>query len=105
MVVDVAGIGRIPCAEGISVLRAMAAAGRSLLPVGCRSGGCGVCRVRVACGRYRTGLMSRAEVSAEDVEAGIVLACQLYPLTDLELVPLGRRPRPDACPSPSPAKA
>jgi len=55
------------------------------LPVGCRRGGCGVCRVRVTGGDYRADLMSRAHVSAEDEAAGIVLACCIYPQSELYL--------------------
>ena len=55
------------------------------LPVGCRRGGCGICRVRVLDGQYRSDPMSRAHVSAEDEAAGIVLACCIYPLSDLSL--------------------
>ena len=55
------------------------------LPVGCRRGGCGVCRVRVLAGEYRSDLMSRSHVSAEDEAAGVVLACCIYPLSDLSL--------------------
>jgi len=57
------------------------------LPVGCRRGGCGVCRVRVTVGSYRSDAMSRAHVSAEDEAAGLVLACCIYPLSDLSLRP------------------
>lgn len=55
------------------------------LPVGCRRGGCGVCRVRVTDGDFRTTPMSRAHVSAEEEAEGIVLACAIYPLGDLTL--------------------
>lgn len=55
------------------------------LPVGCRRGGCGVCRVRVTDGDFRTTPMSRAHVSAEEEAEGIVLACAIYPLGDLRL--------------------
>jgi ferredoxin len=55
------------------------------LPVGCRRGGCGICRVRVLSGEYRSDLMSRSHVSAEDEAAGVVLACCIYPLSDLSL--------------------
>jgi ferredoxin len=57
------------------------------LPVGCRRGGCGICRVRVLVGEYRSDLMSRSHVSAEDEAAGRVLACCIYPLSDLSLRP------------------
>jgi ferredoxin len=55
------------------------------LPVGCRRGGCGICRVRVLAGQYRSDAMSRSHVSAEDEAAGVVLACCIYPLSDLSL--------------------
>lgn len=55
------------------------------LPVGCRRGGCGICRVRVLEGDYRVTPMSREHVSAEDQAEGVVLACAIYALTDLTL--------------------
>lgn len=55
------------------------------LPVGCRRGGCGICRVRVLSGEFRSDVMSRAHVSAEDEANGIVLSCCIYPLSDLSL--------------------
>ena len=55
------------------------------LPVGCRRGGCGVCRVQVTAGLFRADIMSRAHVSAEDEANGLVLACCVYPLSDLSL--------------------
>lgn len=55
------------------------------LPIGCRRGGCGVCRVRVTQGAYRADVMSRAHISAEDEAAGVVLACCIYPRSDLSL--------------------
>jgi ferredoxin len=89
--VDIEGEGRIVCPPGTSVLRAMVAAGRRDLPVGCRSGGCGVCRVRVDEGEYTVGPMSAAQVDAQDAAEGIALACRLFPSTDLRVTALGRR--------------
>ncbi len=79
-----------PCAAEQNVLAAMERLGRRDIPVGCRGGGCGICRVRVvAGGNYRTLKMSRAQVSTDDEAAGICLACKLIPLGDLEIEPLG----------------
>lgn len=89
--VDIEGEGRVVCPPGTSVLRAMVAAGRRDLPVGCRSGGCGVCRVRVDEGEYTVGPMSAAQVDAQDAAQGIALACRLFPSTDLRVTALGRR--------------
>ncbi len=55
------------------------------LPVGCRRGGCGICRARVLDGEYRITPMSRAHVSAADEAEGVVLACAIYAQSDLTL--------------------
>jgi ferredoxin len=75
------------CPAGERVLIAMEQQGLKHVPVGCRGGGCGVCRVRVTKGRYHTAKMSRAHVSARDEAAGFALACRLIPETDLSLLP------------------
>jgi ferredoxin len=86
------GVGgpRFDCAEGQNVLQGMMLRGRSGIPVGCRGGGCGVCKVRVLDGRFSTGTMSGACVSAEEREAGVALACKLFPETDLRLAVIGK---------------
>lgn len=78
------------CRPGQSVLAAMSAAGARELPVGCRSGGCGVCRVQVLAGDFDCGLMSGAQISPEDRAQGVVLACQTFPRSDLRVRALGR---------------
>lgn len=55
------------------------------LPVGCRRGGCGICRARVLEGRYRAGPMSRDHVSEAEEADGVVLSCAIYALSDLTL--------------------
>lgn len=90
--------GRITCPRGTSVLRAMVAAGLRHLPVGCRSGGCGVCRIRVDHGEYTLGRMSTAQVDDTAAANGIALACQLFPTSDLDVSPLGQRPGADTHP-------
>jgi ferredoxin len=55
------------------------------IAVGCRGGGCGVCRVRILEGTYTTRRMSRRHVSETDEHAGIVLACRTIPTSDLRL--------------------
>lgn len=94
LVVEVDDGGRISCPPDTSVLRAMVAAGRRDVPVGCRSGGCGVCRVRVVHGEYETGRMSAAQVNGAEAATGIALACQLFPRTDLRIAVIGRRQPP-----------
>lgn len=91
--ITVEGSGTATCTAGERVLVALERAqgfGRlpnlpRRLPVGCRRGGCGVCRARVLKGDYRRDPMSRAHVSEMDEAAGLVLACSIYPLSDLVL--------------------
>ena len=78
------------CREGQPVLLAMEALGRRGIPVGCRGGGCGVCKLRVTAGRYEVRKMSRACVSQEEETAGVVLACKLYPRSDLVTTVIGK---------------
>jgi len=78
------------CRDGQNVLLAMERLGRQGIPVGCRGGGCGICRVQVlGTGNYRTLKMSRAQVSEADEAEGICLACKLLPEGDLTIRPLG----------------
>jgi ferredoxin len=83
---------RFRCCDDQTILAAQMGAGVAAINVGCRGGGCGVCRVQILSGPYRTGTMSRAQVSTSDVAAGIVLACQVIPQGDLRLRPLAARP-------------
>lgn len=53
------------------------------VPVGCRGGGCGVCRVRILDGEYEALRMSRRHVSEAELAEGVVLACRVVPRTDL----------------------
>lgn len=78
------------CAETNTVLEGMRSLGKKGIPVGCRSGGCGVCKVKVTCGDYATRVMSREHVSAEEQAAGIVLACRIQPRSDLSLQVIGK---------------
>jgi len=61
-----------------------------VIPVGCRGGGCGVCRIRVVSGEYEAKKMSRKHVTEPDQAEGVALACRVYPRSDLsvELLPL-----------------
>jgi ferredoxin len=91
--ITVEGSGSADCGAGERVLVALERAqgfGRlknmpCRLPVGCRRGGCGICRARVIEGDYRRDVMSRAHVTSDDEADGVVLACAIYPLGDLTL--------------------
>ena len=71
--------------EGESVLHAMHRTGRKGIPLGCRGGGCGVCTVQVASGKYRQKAMSACHISKEDLAENTVLACRIFPQEDLEI--------------------
>ena len=73
------------CAESEPVLLAMERTLRRGIPVGCRSGGCGICKVEVLSGEFAARVMSRAHVSVEDEAARRVLSCRIRPLSALSL--------------------
>tara|TARA_R110000787_G_scaffold235621_2_gene342334 strand:- start:23328 stop:23702 length:375 start_codon:yes stop_codon:yes gene_type:complete len=89
------------CADGENVLEGMLCRGREGISVGCRGGGCGVCKVRVLEGEYRTKTMSAACVNAEERAAGYALACKLFPESNLLLEVVGRIGRSLARKTPS----
>ena len=56
--------------------------------VGCKGGGCGKCRIKVTRGQYFSRKMSRAHISSRDEEQCIVLACRIFPRSDLTIIAL-----------------
>jgi ferredoxin len=89
------------CAEQENLLRGMEVLGRRGIPVGCRGGGCGVCKVRVQGGDYSTRKMSRAYISEEEEAQGVLLACRVYPRGDLQLTVLGKMVKAFKAPDPA----
>ena len=77
------------CADHRSVLEGMEALGKKGIPVGCRQGGCGVCKVQILEGQYSKRVMSRAHISAEDEAGGCVLSCRIKPTSDLRVSVVG----------------
>ena len=84
---------RFDVPAGKHVLGALSAKGLMVVPVGCRGGGCGVCRVRVVEGDYECLPMSRRHVSAEAQAEGVALACRLVPRSNLVLKAAPREAR------------
>jgi len=84
---------RFACAGDNSVLAAMAqqqnAKGQTNRPIkiGCRNGGCGICKIHVVEGEYESGKMSSAKVSEAERRAGYVLACRTFPRSDMKIKP------------------
>jgi ferredoxin len=78
------------CSDDESVLEGMVRLGRRGIPLGCRGGGCGVCKVQITAGEYRSRVMSRQHVTEAEQAAGCVLACRVHPLSDLSLRVVGK---------------
>jgi ferredoxin len=78
------------CSPNESLLVGMERLGKKGIPVGCRGGGCGVCKVEITSGDYVKRVMSRDYVSVEDEAAGRVLACRVRPTSDITLKVLGK---------------
>ena len=57
--------------------------------VGCRHGGCGLCKIQIIAGNYDLLKMSAEYISNEDIENKIALACCVIPKTDLKIKILG----------------
>lgn len=77
------------CGAEQSLLTGMERLGRKGIPVGCRGGGCGVCKVHVTEGTISCRRMSRAHVTVEEEQRGIVLACRCRPTSDVKLAVIG----------------
>lgn len=78
------------CAGHQHLLAGMEQLGRKGIPIGCRSGGCGVCKVSILEGQVHALKMSRAQVSAEEEAQGVVLACRARPLSAIRLRVIGK---------------
>jgi ferredoxin len=78
------------CSPAESLLVGMERLGKKGIPVGCRGGGCGVCKIEITAGTYVKRVMSREYVSVEDEAAGRVLACRVRPTSDISLKVLGK---------------
>ena len=81
----------VRCRASESLLEGLRRLGVGGIPVGCRGGGCGVCRVEVVSGRWEAFRpMSTDHVSVEDRAEGRVLACCIRPSEDLTIRAVGK---------------
>ena len=71
------------CSEDQVLLVGMERRNESFIRVGCRGGGCGICKVRIIDGDYETKRMSRAHISEAEEKQGYALACRVLPRGDL----------------------
>lgn len=77
------------CSDTATLLEGMESLGKKGIPVGCRGGGCGVCKVQVLSGTYTKRVMSREHISAADEAEGRVLTCRVRPSSDVTLLVIG----------------
>ncbi|WP_071396226.1 2Fe-2S iron-sulfur cluster-binding protein [Bacillus tuaregi] len=53
------------------------------IKVGCKGGGCGVCKIKVIEGEVETGVCSRSVLPLSEEQEGYTLACRAKPKSDL----------------------
>lgn len=73
------------CPTGSSLLLGMEKVNARFIAVGCRGGGCGVCKIRIVSGEYASKRMSKAQISDEEASAGMALACRVFPKGDMTI--------------------
>ncbi|PSJ46409.1 ferredoxin [Zobellella endophytica] len=76
---------RFPVQAGQTLLAGAEAGLTRPVPVGCRGGGCGLCRVRILQGPYQRQCMSRRHVGPGQAQLGYALACKVLPEGDLDI--------------------
>ena len=77
------------CAEDETIFAAMLRNRRGPVEYGCAGGGCGICKMKLLQGSYETiKCMSRAHVSSQEEEQGIVLICCVQPRGDMIIAPV-----------------
>ena len=81
--------------EGQSLLTAAEYSKQQNIAIGCHGGGCGVCRIRILSGVYRKKVMSKTHISPQDLAEGVVLACRVFPESDMEIIAEPIKPRYD----------
>ena len=81
--ITVQGSGSFFCSESERILIAMERAGQKCISVGCRNGGCGICKVKVVTGDYVSGKMSSVHIGPDDIKNNYALACRVYPRSEM----------------------
>ena len=71
------------CREDKTLLVGMERRGAHAIDIGCRGGGCGVCKIRVLKGEYERKRMSRAHISEAEESSGYALACRIFPRSEM----------------------
>jgi ferredoxin len=53
------------------------------IKVGCKGGGCGICKIRILEGEVDRGHSARSVLPLDEIEEGYALACQTKPNSDV----------------------
>lgn len=77
------------CEENENILKGMERLGKVGIPVGCRGGGCGVCKIQIVQGDYYTHTMSIEHVSHAEQKERMALACKVIPQSHLKIKVIG----------------
>ena len=71
------------CREDKTLLMGMEAQQVQAIHVGCRGGGCGMCKIRILGGDFRKKRISRAHIQEYEEQQGYALACRILPRGDM----------------------
>ncbi|MDA5195038.1 2Fe-2S iron-sulfur cluster-binding protein [Govanella unica] len=78
------------CPEDQTLMRAMGWSTERSVPIGCRKGACGVCRIKILSGAFETSSQASRHITVEDATQGYVLGCRTRPNSDLVIdIPAG----------------
>jgi ferredoxin len=55
------------------------------IKVGCKRGGCGLCKIKVTAGDIEHGAVSRSVLPLHEAEEGYALACRTVPKSDITI--------------------
>jgi len=73
------------CTPDKSLLTGMEQQQKKAIQVGCRGGGCGVCKIRILSGDFEAKKMSIKHVTEKDAANGIALSCRIFPRSDMAI--------------------
>ena len=74
---------RFRCKREKSLLSGMEYQRLKAIKVGCRGGGCGICRIRILSGEFESKKMSVRHVTPDQVKEGMALSCRVFPRSDM----------------------
>jgi ferredoxin len=84
--IQVTNIGeQFNCKSEKSLLSGMELQQKKAIKIGCRGGGCGICKIRILSGKYEAKKMSIKHITAEEAENNLALSCRIFPRSDMNI--------------------